>query len=69
MQLIASHWEPCVLAINYNDEALVEIVREAGGANLILDIIGGDYVARNIKAASTDARIVRWPSTRAPRWN
>lgn len=46
-------------AINYQEEDFVEIVREAGGANLILDIIGGDYVARNIKAASADARIVQ----------
>ncbi len=46
-------------AINFKDEDFVEIVREAGGADLILDIIGGDYVARNIKAASPDARIVQ----------
>ncbi len=46
-------------AINYNEEDFVDIVREAGGANLILDIIGGDYIARNIKAASPDARIVQ----------
>ncbi|PWE33044.1 NAD(P)H-quinone oxidoreductase [Maritimibacter sp. 55A14] len=46
-------------AINFNDEDFVDVVREAGGANLILDIIGGDYVARNVKAASPDARIVQ----------
>ena len=46
-------------AIDYTSEDFVEIVREAGGANLILDIIGGDYVARNIKAAAPDARIVQ----------
>ena len=46
-------------AINFKEEDFVEIVKEAGGANLILDIIGGDYVARNIKAASPDARIVQ----------
>jgi len=46
-------------AINYKEEDFVNIVREAGGANLILDIVGGDYVARNIKAASLDARIVQ----------
>lgn len=46
-------------AIRYRDEDFVEIVREAGGADLILDIIGGDYVARNIKAASADGRIVQ----------
>lgn len=46
-------------AINYQEEDFVDIVRAAGGANLILDIIGGDYVVRNIKAASADARIVQ----------
>jgi NADPH2:quinone reductase len=46
-------------AINFKEEDFVEIVRDAGGANLILDIIGGDYVERNIKAASADARIVQ----------
>ncbi len=46
-------------AINFTDEDFVEIVRDAGGANVILDIIGGDYVARNIKASSPDARIIQ----------
>ncbi len=46
-------------AIDFREEDFVEIVRAAGGANLILDIIGGDYVERNIKAASPDARIVQ----------
>lgn len=46
-------------AIDFNEEDFVEVVRAAGGANLILDIIGGDYVARNVKAASPDARIVQ----------
>ncbi|WP_299844110.1 NAD(P)H-quinone oxidoreductase [uncultured Jannaschia sp.] len=46
-------------AINYREEDFVAAVREAGGADLILDIIGGDYVARNIKAARADARIVQ----------
>ena len=45
--------------INYKEEDFVEIVREAGGANIILDIVGGDYVARNIKATAPDARIVQ----------
>lgn len=46
-------------SINYREEDFVDVVREAGGANLILDIIGGDYIARNIKAASADARIIQ----------
>ncbi|MGI9357116.1 MAG: NAD(P)H-quinone oxidoreductase [Rhizobiaceae bacterium] len=46
-------------AINYREEDFVEIVKEAGGAKLILDFIGGDYVARNFAAAAADARIVQ----------
>lgn len=46
-------------AINFKEEDFVKIVREAGGADMILDIVGGDYVERNIKAASPDARIVQ----------
>jgi len=46
-------------AINYRQEDFVEIVREAGGADLIQDIMGGDYIARNIKASAVDARIVQ----------
>ncbi len=46
-------------AINFHDEDFVAITRDAGGADVILDIIGGDYVARNIKAARHDGRIIQ----------
>jgi putative PIG3 family NAD(P)H quinone oxidoreductase len=46
-------------AIDFRTEDFVAVAREAGGANIILDIIGGDYVARNIKAARHDARIIQ----------
>jgi len=47
-------------AIDYNTEDFVEVVRETfGGADVILDIVGGPYIARNIKAAKPDARIVQ----------
>lgn len=46
--------------IDYNEEDFVEVVRETfGGADVILDIVGGPYIARNIKAAKPDARIVQ----------
>lgn len=48
-----------VRAIDYRSEDFVEILRQAGGADIILDIVGGDYVARNMKAARHDARIVQ----------
>ncbi|MEP1207380.1 MAG: NAD(P)H-quinone oxidoreductase [Rhizobiaceae bacterium] len=46
-------------AINYREEDFVEIVKEAGGADIIVDIIGGDYIARNISAAKPDGRIIQ----------
>ncbi|MEO1536281.1 MAG: NAD(P)H-quinone oxidoreductase [Pseudomonadota bacterium] len=46
-------------AINFKTEDFVALTREVGGADIILDIIGGDYIARNIKAASPDARIIQ----------
>lgn len=45
--------------INYKDQDFVEVLRDAGGADIILDIIGGDYIARNIKACRHDARIIQ----------
>jgi NADPH2:quinone reductase len=47
-------------AINYRSEDFVAAVRDATqgrGADVILDIVGGDYVQRNIMAAATDGRI------------
>jgi len=46
-------------AIDFHNEDFVPVLREAGGADLILDIIGGDYIERNIKAAAPDGRIVQ----------
>ncbi|MEP0943026.1 MAG: NAD(P)H-quinone oxidoreductase [Rhizobiaceae bacterium] len=46
-------------AINYREEDFVEIVKAAGGADIIIDIIGGDYIARNISAAKPDGLIVQ----------
>ncbi|MEM7509164.1 MAG: NAD(P)H-quinone oxidoreductase [Pseudomonadota bacterium] len=45
--------------IDYRAEDFVAITREAGGADIILDIIGGDYIAQNIKAANHDCRIIQ----------
>jgi putative PIG3 family NAD(P)H quinone oxidoreductase len=50
-----------VRAINYREEDFVEVVKEVTdgkGADVILDMVGGDYVARNIEAAARQGRIV-----------
>lgn len=48
-------------SINYHEEDYVAITKEitGGGANTILDMVGGDYIERNIKAAAADATIVQ----------
>ena len=49
-------------AINYAQEDFVEAVRESTGgqgANVILDMVGGDYIDRNLRAAALDGRIVQ----------
>lgn len=46
------------VAINYRDEDFVAVARAEGGMNLILDMVGGDYIARNIKSLADDGRMV-----------
>ena len=49
-------------AINYKTEDFVEEVKTAtdgAGANVILDMVGGDYIDRNYDAAAVDGRIVQ----------
>jgi NADPH2:quinone reductase len=49
-------------AINYKTEDFVEKVKtftEGKGADVILDMVGGDYIARNYEAAAVEGRIVQ----------
>jgi putative PIG3 family NAD(P)H quinone oxidoreductase len=49
-------------AINYRAEDFVRVVHDrtdGHGVDLILDIIGGDYVARNLAALAMDGRLVQ----------
>jgi putative PIG3 family NAD(P)H quinone oxidoreductase len=49
-------------AINYRIEDFVALTKEATGgrgANVILDMVAGDYVARNYEAAAVEGRIVQ----------
>jgi NADPH2:quinone reductase len=49
-------------AINYKTEDFVAATKAATadkGADVILDMVGGDYIARNYEAASVEGRIVQ----------
>lgn len=50
------------LAVNYKKTDFVEAVKEASdgrGMDVILDMVGGDYIERNFVAAAADGRIVQ----------
>lgn len=46
------------IAINYREADFETVVKDAGGADVILDMVGGDYVQKNINCANAGARIV-----------
>ena len=50
------------VAINYKTEDFVAVTKEATGgkgAELIVDMVGGDYIERNYEAAAVEGRIVQ----------
>ena len=49
-------------AIDYRSEDFVALIKEAtarAGVNLILDMVGGDYLARNIACLAIEGRLVQ----------
>ncbi|KAA2312935.1 NAD(P)H-quinone oxidoreductase [Pseudooceanicola sediminis] len=45
-------------AINYKTEDYTSVLADAGGADVILDMVGGDYIPRNIQTLKPDGRLV-----------
>lgn len=56
-------------AINYRDADFVEVLKAEGGADLILDMVGGDYIPRNIAALADDGRLVQIAFLQGPKVN
>lgn len=49
-------------AVNYREEDFVEVLREASGGHgmdLILDMVGGSYVGRNLRLLAEEGRLVQ----------
>lgn len=49
------------IAINYRTEDFAEVIKAkapGGGVDVVLDMVGGDYTARNIRCLKTDGRLV-----------
>jgi len=55
------------VAMNYREADFVEVMRSAGGANLILDMVGGEYIPRNIKALTDEGRLVQIAFLQGPK--
>ena len=54
-------------AINYREDDFVEVMKAEGGADLILDMVGGDYIPRNLDALATDGRLVQIAFLQGPK--
>lgn len=46
------------ITVNYRDEDFVTRIREAGGADVIFDIMGAAYLDRNVDALANDGKLV-----------
>ncbi len=54
-------------AVNYRDDDFVAVLKASGGANLILDMVGGPYIERNIKSLADDGRLVQIAFLQGPK--
>lgn len=58
------------VAVNYRNQDFVTATKEATGgrgADVILDMVGGDYIPRNYEAAAQDGRIVQIAFLQSPK--
>ncbi|MEM8536350.1 MAG: NAD(P)H-quinone oxidoreductase [Pseudomonadota bacterium] len=54
-------------AFNYHDVDFVDVMRACGGADVILDMVGGSYIQRNLKALSDDGTLVQIAFLQGPK--
>lgn len=55
------------VAMNYREVDFVDVMKAEGGANLILDMVGGDYLPRNVRALADDGRLVQIAFLQGPK--
>ncbi|MEL7099810.1 MAG: NAD(P)H-quinone oxidoreductase [Pseudomonadota bacterium] len=54
-------------AINYRDADFAEVMKAEGGADLILCMVGGPYIQRNLSALADDGRLVQIAFLQGPK--
>ena len=55
------------MAVNYREADFVEAARGIGGADVILDMVGGDYIPRNLRCLREDGRLVQIAFLQGPK--
>jgi NADPH2:quinone reductase len=55
------------VVINYREDDFVSVMQGHGGADVILDMVGGPYLPRNIKALADDGRLVQIAFLQGPK--
>ena len=53
--------------INYRSEVFEDVLESYGGVDLILDMVGGDYIQRNLEALADDGRLVQIAFLKGPK--
>ena len=53
--------------INYRSEVFEDVLKPYGGVDLILDMVGGDYIQRNLKSLADDGRLVQIAFLQGPK--
>lgn len=54
-------------AFNYREDDFVEKMQALGGADLILDMVGGPYIQRNLKSLADDGTLVQIAFLQGPK--
>ena len=53
--------------INYRNEVFEDVLKSYGGVDVILDMVGGDYIQRNLKSLADDGRLVQIAFLQGPK--
>jgi len=53
--------------INYRNEVFEDVLKSYGGVDLILDMVGGDYIQRNLSSLADDGRLVQIAFLQGPK--
>ncbi|MDS9947216.1 MAG: NAD(P)H-quinone oxidoreductase, partial [Planktomarina sp.] len=53
--------------VNYRSEAFEDVVKTYGGVDLILDMVGGEYIQRNLNSLADDGRLVQIAFLQGPK--